>query len=101
MVEEKIESLSNSSLNQDSSIPESASSYPVADQQDMTKFSKLFYQTGRLHGADKYIWISPFIRYSLNLKFVFYNPMIHNFLNHTKNEEESIDMVYELVPKSV
>ena len=37
--------------------------YKVADQQDVTKFSKLFYQTGRLQGADKYIWISPFIRY--------------------------------------
>ncbi len=67
MVEEKLESLSNSSLKANSPIPESASSYPVAEQQDMTKFSKLFYQTGRLQGADKYIWISPFIRYSVNL----------------------------------
>ncbi len=47
----------------DTSIPDSVGSYPVADQQDMAKFSKLFYQTGRLQGADKYIWISPFIRY--------------------------------------
>ncbi len=67
MVEEKFESLSNSSLNEDSPIQQSAGCYPVADQQDMTKFGKLFYQTGRLQGADKYIWISPFIRYSVNL----------------------------------
>ncbi len=66
MVEEVIETPQNSSTT-NSSIPESARSYPVADQQDMTKFSKLFYQTGRLQGADKYIWISPFIRYILIL----------------------------------
>ena len=62
MVEERLESLRSSSTAEDSVTPESAGSYPVADQQDMTKLSKLFYQTGRLQGADKYIWISPFIR---------------------------------------
>ena len=62
MVEERLESLESNSPTANCLIPESAGSYPVADQQDMTKFSKLFYQTGRLQGADKYIWISPFIR---------------------------------------
>ena len=63
MVEKKIETLRNFSSTDDLSIPGSAGSYAVAEQHDMTKFSKLFYQTSRLQGADKYIWISPFIRY--------------------------------------
>ena len=78
MVEERIESLVCTRVNADAPVPDSARSYPVTDQQDMTKFSKLFYQTGRLQGADKYIWISPFIRYILYASY--YISLIPNFL---------------------
>ena len=61
MIEEKL--ATQTAAQRDDSEPTSTGWYKVADQQDITKFGKLFYQTGRLQGADKYIWISPFIRY--------------------------------------
>ncbi len=36
--------------------------YQAADDSDMTKLGNLFYQTGRKQGADRYLWISPFVR---------------------------------------
>ena len=51
-------------------IPDSAGLYKVAEKQDVTKFSKLFYQTGRLQGTDSYLWISPFVRYTHQINHV-------------------------------
>ncbi len=42
--------------------PPYAKEYPVADSQEIAKFSKLFHQTGRMKCTDTYIWISPFVR---------------------------------------
>ena len=39
-------------------------SYNVAEKKEITQFGKLFHQTGRLQGADSYLWISAFIRYN-------------------------------------
>ncbi len=63
MIGEKL--LSQTEASEDDDESRTAGWYKVADQQDISKFSNIFYQTGRLQGADKYIWISPFIRYIL------------------------------------
>ena len=54
----------------DSDASDVPGSYKVAEKEEMTRFGKLFHQTGRLQGADSYLWISAFIRYlpQLNIK---------------------------------
>ncbi len=43
-------------------VPEGAGKYRVAEICEITRFGKLFHQTGRLQAADSYLWISPFVR---------------------------------------
>ena len=38
--------------------------YEVAEEKQYQSLGNLMYETGRLQGADRYLWISPFIRYT-------------------------------------
>ncbi len=65
MIGEKLQSPVSSESSETKSIhdvPDGAGKYRVAEICEITRFSKLFHQTGRLQAADTYLWISPFVR---------------------------------------
>ena len=47
--------------------PASSRKYKVSSTTHVTRLGKLFYKTSRMKVTDTYLWISPFVRYSLNV----------------------------------
>ncbi len=70
MIGEKLESQqppSGFGITPTQEVPQSAGVYKEAERQEITRFGKLFHQTGRLQAADSYLWISPFVRQVIRL----------------------------------